>query len=119
MSTKTKLIEELKTSRADLLALLDEVNDQSEIYPEWQMKEFLAHLSGWDAVVTQTLNALADDQSLERPALGGIDEYNQQVVEQSAELSYNAVLERCHHERMVLVEAVQTLPDDLLALLRV
>ena len=48
MSIKDEIIEELKRTRQELTDLVSDIPPEKEIYPEWRLKELLAHFAGWD-----------------------------------------------------------------------
>jgi uncharacterized damage-inducible protein DinB len=54
------LIERLKNARQPLEDLLHQAPPDKEIYAGWTLKDLLAHISGWDHVTIEALQALED-----------------------------------------------------------
>jgi len=76
MLTHGSLVEVMENSHRRILQLISMVDEDREIYPGWTTRELLAHLSGWDELVIDFLDALitglvpAEIEGLD------IDEYN-------------------------------------------
>ncbi|MBI1256337.1 MAG: hypothetical protein GC204_02595 [Chloroflexi bacterium] len=47
---KTALLKELDDARAYLNETLARLDDDTEIYPGWKKREFVAHIGGWEAM---------------------------------------------------------------------
>ena len=52
---REQLLEELDEARSVLESLLIDIPPETEIYPGWTLRQFYAHLTGWDDVVTSSL----------------------------------------------------------------
>ena len=48
MTRNEPLIQRLESSRAQMIAHLDEIEKNRKVYPLWTVREIIAHLSGWD-----------------------------------------------------------------------
>lgn len=48
---KETLLAELTTARNELWALLEPIDEATEIYPGWNKRDFFAHIAGWEALV--------------------------------------------------------------------
>lgn len=48
---KAALLAELTAARNDLWALLEPIDEATEIYPDWNKRDFFAHIGGWEALV--------------------------------------------------------------------
>ena len=51
MGRRDFLIKQLHEIRAELWFVLDRLDADFRIYPDWTKREFYAHISGWDAIV--------------------------------------------------------------------
>src|SRR5215213_6492183 len=47
---KADLLKELDDARAYLNETLARLDDDTEIYPGWKKREFIAHIAGWEAM---------------------------------------------------------------------
>lgn len=105
-----QLLHDLDTARAQTLALLDTLEAASELYPGWTVKEFLAHLTGWDDATTAALRAHAEGKEPDTPAYRGIDFYNAETVSTRATLDYPHVKKEWQTARELLKTALRELP---------
>ncbi len=115
MEEKKQLIGQLDQARAHMLAVLDEIDTQTEIYPEWTIKQVLAHIIGWDDVTTAALHAHAHGQEPSTPAARGIDHYNAHSVATRQALSYEHIFKEFQLAREELKAAIRDMPDEKLA----
>ena len=112
MEEKTHLIQQLDEARAELWTVLADLDAGTEIYPNWTVKELLAHLTGWDEAVTSSLRAHAGGEEPAAPATLGIDFYNAQSVETRESLSYEQIHQECELAREQLKAAIHELPPE-------
>ncbi len=92
MSDKTELMQEFDRAREELRSLLPGIDAQRRLYPSWTIKEFLAHLTGWDDATIVTLQALKAGEATPLLASRGIDAYNAQTVAERAGLDYGQIV---------------------------
>ena len=112
MEEKDTLIRELVESRKDIRSVVDAVDLQRELYPEWTKKQFLAHLTGWDEATTASLRAHAGGKEPGTPAYRGIDFYNAQSVATRMTLEYRHVVSEWDVAREDLKAAIRDLPEE-------
>jgi hypothetical protein len=112
VDVRTHLIENLDKSRSLMLAVLAELDQQLEIYPHWTVKEFLAHLTGWDDATTTSLRAHALGNEPGTPAVEGIDVYNAQSVSTRETLDYDHIYKEWLAAREQLKSVILALPDE-------
>lgn len=110
LEAREQLLHDLDVARAQTLALLQTLEAASELYPGWTVKEFLAHLTGWDESTTAALRAHAAGIEPGRPAYRGIDSYNAESVSARANLDYLHVKGEWQAARESLKAAVRDLP---------
>ena len=110
---REELIQRLDEARAVLQALLADIPAETEIYPGWTLRQFYAHLTGWDDVVTASLRAHALGQTPATPAVKGIDAYNAESVATRSTLDYDRIVREWHLARdEELKAALRELPSE-------
>lgn len=110
LDARDQLLHDLDAARAQTLALLDTLEAASEPYPGWTVKEFLAHLTGWDDATTAALRAHAEGKEPDMPAYRGIDFYNAETVSTRAALDYPHVKKEWQAARELLKGTLRDLP---------
>jgi uncharacterized protein (TIGR03083 family) len=112
---REELIQRLEAARAVLHDLLADIPPETEIYPGWTLRQFYAHLTGWDDAVTASLRAHAAGQTPATPAVQGIDAYNAESVATRSTLDYDRIVREWHLARAELNAALRELPLEKLA----
>jgi uncharacterized protein (TIGR03083 family) len=107
---REELIQRLAAARAVLHELLAKIPPETEIYPGWTLRQFYAHLTGWDDVVTASLRAHAAGQTPATPAVKGIDAYNAESVATRSTLDYDHIVREWLLARTELNAALRDLP---------
>ncbi len=107
---REELIQRLDEARAVLQALLADIPPETEIYPGWTLRQFYAHLTGWDDVVTASLRAHALGQTPATPAVKGVDAYNAESVATRSTLDYERIVREWNLAREDLKAALRELP---------
>jgi hypothetical protein len=107
---REELIQRLNGARAVLHELLDQIPPETEIYPGWTLRQFYAHLTGWDDVVTLALRAHALGQAPATPAVKGVDAYNAESVATRSTLDYDHIVKEWTLARDQLKAALRELP---------
>ena len=111
---KQFLVARWENRRENLKALvtLAEAHRDMEIYRGWRLKEFLAHMSGWDDAVLDSLRAHATGSPLSTPASRGIDAYNAQTVSTREALDYDHTRREWNRTHESILQAIRELPDE-------
>jgi hypothetical protein len=111
---KDFLIARWNSRRADLkdLVVQAETHLDKEIYRGWRLKELLAHMSGWDDAVVDSLRAHAIGAPLQMPASRGIDAYNAQTVSTRETLDFDHTLREWNRTHELIIQTIRELPDD-------
>ncbi len=115
ISEKEEVLQRLDDARYDLEVLLPRVDPSKEIYPDWTIRQLLAHLTGWDDSTIDSLRAHLAGEPPATPADRGIDEYNARTVSSRQDLDLEHVLKECLKTRQVLRKIVQEMPEDKFA----
>ncbi|MBV6465503.1 MAG: ClbS/DfsB family four-helix bundle protein [Anaerolineae bacterium CFX3] len=94
-----------------LVAEAEKYRDQ-EIYRGWKLKEFLAHMSGWDDAVLDALRAHAAGGPMKTPATRGVDAFNAQTVSTRETLDYEHIRREWDRSHELTIQAIRDLPDE-------
>jgi hypothetical protein len=89
-----------------------EAHREQEIYRGWKLKEFLAHMSGWDDAVIESLRAHKEGLPFVIPAARGINAYNAQTVSTREALDYDRVRREWDRTHELILQALRDLPDE-------
>ncbi len=114
LDERLELIQQLDDSRAILCELLADIPPETEIYPGWTLREFYAHLTGWDDVVTLSLREHAAGRIPATPVVNGIRAYNAESVQTRETLDYAHIVKEWSLAREQLKAALRDFPPDRL-----
>lgn len=106
------LISQLETAHTMIRDLVNQVAASDTLYPGWTLKEFLAHLTGWDEATIGSLRAHLNNSEPGTPAYRGIDYYNAQSVEERVALDYKQVYAEWEIARKTLKEVVAKVTEE-------
>lgn len=111
---KQFLIARWENRRNKLKALVTEAEKyrDKEIYSGWKLKEFLAHMSGWDDAVIDALRAHASDGPMGTPASRGVNAFNAQTVTTRETLDYEHIRREWDRSHDQTIQALRDLPDE-------
>jgi hypothetical protein len=112
---QNQLIQALDESRATMRSLIGDLTPESEIYPGWTLRQFLAHLTGWDDVTTTTLRAHARNETPATPVSAGINAYNAESVATREALDLDHIVKEWELAREELKAAIRTLSPEQMA----
>ncbi len=114
MQDKVQLMRAFDQAREKMRAVLPDIDLHMEIYPNWTIKEVLAHLAGWDDATITALRAFSAGQPTPLFALRGIDFYNAQTVAERAGLQYEQIVQEWELAREQLKAILNDLPAERL-----
>jgi hypothetical protein len=106
---KQALLQKLENARAELEDMLPRVDPAKEIYPGWTIRQFLAHMTGWDDANIASLRAHAAGHVPATPADLGINAYNAQTVTSRQDLD----LEHITKEWRLTRRTLRTIVDEM------
>ena len=112
MDQKQRLIERLDQAHAGMRAVVARMKPDQVIYPDWTIKQLLAHLAGWDDATIASLRAHTAGEIPAMPAALGIDYYNAQTVEERQSLDLQHIYAEWEKTRLILKEVVAAIPED-------
>ncbi len=111
MSKKNEILEKLQKTRQELTDLLSNIPPEKEIYPEWKLKELLAHFAGWDdAVLIGARACLAGENPIVIAPLGP-DDYNRRTVTEREALPLEHIIKEWELNRELLLNLVEQIDD--------
>ena len=111
-SQKNILVERLKKARKHLNQFVSQAPVDKQIYPNWTLKQYLDHLSGWDDAIIESLNAHAKNEPVPQTAARGINAYNADTVTTRESLSFEHTRREFDKSREAVIETIQNLPDE-------
>jgi hypothetical protein len=112
---QTQLTQALDEARAIMHSLIADLTPDSEIYPGWTLRQFLAHLTGWDDVTAATLRAHARGETPATPVSAGIDANNAESVATRETLDLDHIVKEWELARDELKAAIRTLSPEQMA----
>lgn len=114
MSTPERgfLLHRLDETRQEIEELLPKIDPAKFIYPGWTIKEMLAHMTGWDDVLIDSLRAHLTGNPPALEAIRSINEYNDRTVAARAGLDYDHILKEWRLARQVLRTILEQMPDE-------
>jgi hypothetical protein len=112
MTLNETLAQRLETSRAQMVAHLDEIDKNRKIYPLWTVREIVAHLSGWDDATIGFIRAIVAGETPATPAMRGMNVYNAETVATREGLSYDHIYREYIATRSVLLDLIRTMPEE-------
>jgi hypothetical protein len=113
-SQKSGVVEEFDKARGPMRKLLAEVNQDLEIYPDWKIKDLLAHLVGWDDATILALKAHNQGKYPHGPAVRGIDVFNFETVAEHTDLKFAQIVQEWELIREQLISLLIDMPEETL-----
>lgn len=114
MKNRQNLLEKLDNAREGIVRNLPKAEryKDKEIFPNWTLKEMLAHMTGWDDAVIASLRAHVMGDTPGTPADRGIDDYNEKSVFARKKLTYAHVRKEWENKRETLKMIILEMPTD-------
>lgn len=106
------LINRLNEKREVLENLVPKAPANKEIYTGWTLKELLAHMSGWDDVIIEAIQAHTRNEPVSTTVTRGIDAYNAKTVTTREALNLEQVTREWKATRETLIQTLKDLPDE-------
>lgn len=112
MDIRQSIVNELDSARERLLVLITPIDSRHEIYPGWTVKELLAHITGWDTVVIDTINCHLKGTALDISVNQGIDEFNAISISKCEGKATENVWNEFHETRKQLIQILLNIPPE-------
>ncbi len=114
MSKRAEILEKLRRTRQELTDLVSDIPPEKEIYPEWGLKELLAHFAGWDDATLSGVRACLAGKNPIIIAPLGPDDYNSRTVNEREALPLGHIIKEWELNRELLLDLVKQIPEDKL-----
>jgi hypothetical protein len=108
------LITKMELTRNRLNATIQKASPQVDIYPSWNLKHLMDHITGWDELAVSALRTYAKDETPEIAVKHGIDQFNAESVIARKELSLDSSRQAYDTARVELIKAIRAMPAELL-----
>ncbi len=119
--SKRELLEEVRASRAELLAALEGLSDDVLMRPGvegiWSIKDILAHLVAWEAELVTALSRRLSPRYKDAPEIlniEDIDEWNAEQYHLNARKPVSIIMADFHGVHKHLLGAIEKLDEKLL-----
>lgn len=112
MGKKTEILEKLKQTRQELKDLVSDIPPEKEIYPEWGLKELLAHFAGWDDATIAGVRGCLSGQDPIIVAPRGADDYNARTVSERESLPLGHIIKEWELNRELLLDLVEQIHEE-------
>ncbi len=112
---RNTLINRLSETRLIIENILPEIDVHKEIYPGWNIKDLLAHMSGWDEVVVDALRAYLDDRQTPAAPIHSLDQFNDSSVSSRKDMDFEQVISEWRLTRQQLCKVIEQLPESKLS----
>ncbi len=110
----TPLIAKIEHSRVRLNLALEKVAPQVEVYPSWKIKQVLDHITGWDELVYDSLEAYRRGEQPPMMREKDFDQYNASSVSRRSALSIEQSRQAYDLARQKVLKTLSDLPGDML-----
>lgn len=114
MSRIQAIIDQTSESQATMLRIVERIDPEQKVYPEWKIKQVLAHLAGWDEATTASLRSFLRGGTPDLVAHQGVDVYNANSVSTRDELPMEHIIREYKLERQKLHDALRELKEEQL-----
>jgi len=106
------LVTKMENARIRLNNAIDKITAETEVYPTWQLKQLLDHITGWDELVSTTLKQFVRGET---PALSvkSIDRFNAGSVTDRQALSLEQSRKAYDAARLEVLELLRSLPQEV------
>jgi len=111
MSEKERLVGWLDEVRMEMRVALERFKTGQEIYPGWDIKATIAHITGWEEVTIRSLRALKAGGPPYILPPQSIDAHNDEMVRARASMSLEEVLREWEGIRAGLKAAMSELSE--------
>jgi hypothetical protein len=106
------LLERLNLARQHLDELVAKSPKDKFIYPNWTIKEYMDHLSGWDDAVVSTLRAHGSGEPVPMTVKRGINFYNSETITNRKTIDLDHSKLEYQASRQAALQALRELPDE-------
>lgn len=112
MDAKAKLIQDLESARERMRRVVANADPNTSIYDTWKIKELIDHLTGWDDLVVEMLEAHAAGEPPPTTTIKGLDHYNANSVTTRGTLQLAHSIREWERTRELVLKALREMPDE-------
>jgi len=109
------LITKMELTRSRLNAILEKATLQLDIYPSWNLKHLIDHITGWDELAVSAFRSYSQGGTPERVVKDGIDQFNADSVNARGAWTLEMSRHAYDSARVELLKAVREMPAEKLA----
>lgn len=106
------LLHQMDGTRSKIEELVLEIDPHKEIYPGWTIRDILAHMTGWDDALIDSLRAHVAGRPPSVSTIRSLDEYNALTVSSRKDLDYEHVLKEWRFTHQMLRTIIEQLPEE-------
>ncbi len=114
MEIREKLIQRLYHAHEAVRTVVAYLDPEFEIYPQWKLKELLAHLAGWDDATIAALKSHLVGESPDTPAARGINHFNAKTLADRRTFSLERIIQEWDLARQLLIDLICEMPAEKL-----
>jgi hypothetical protein len=108
------LLHLMDKTRNQTEVLLSRIDPTKQLYTGWTIKEVLAHLTGWDDAVIDSLLAYIDNKPSTNPIIKSLDEYNAVSISSRWDYTEEQILKEWRSTRQKLRNIIEQFPKNML-----
>ncbi len=114
---KQQLLKRLETAWTDLKESYTGLSDaqllEHGVMGDWSVKDILAHVTIWEEEALKYLPLIINGEKPPRyTRYGGIDAFNEQMIEQRRDLALSDVLRQLDETHRRLIDYLQSVPEE-------
>jgi hypothetical protein len=104
---KTLLLQQLDEARHQLWSVLEVLEPSDKVNPEWNKRDFYAHIAGWEAIVYETFCSHLEGVSVKSYPFTSVDDANREFVAARQSLSEEGAKLECEIYRFAIKTLLQ------------
>ncbi|MEZ4669294.1 MAG: DinB family protein [Anaerolineae bacterium] len=108
-SPKEHLLKQLDDARDHLWAVVDALPPDANINPEWNIRDFFAHIAGWEALVYEAFRDHVAGVGGNFSPYTNVDDFNRQFVEACQSQSAEGAKRECEINRFAIKTFLQSI----------
>ena len=111
-TTIDDLIFKLESARSRLNSTMEKVTPHAEIYPAWNLKQLMDHITGWDVLLASSFRTHSRGDTPLMLENRDIDQYNDESIIARKELSLESSRKSYDEARVEVLEVLHEMPPE-------
>ncbi|MBI5671176.1 MAG: ClbS/DfsB family four-helix bundle protein [Chloroflexi bacterium] len=107
---KTHLLKQLDEARAYLWSVVAALEPSDKLNPQWNKRDFFAHIAGWEALVFQVFRDYVAGISDQSYPFTSVDDANRNFVQTRQSLTADDARLECEINRFAIRTLLQNIP---------